>query len=938
MALYKPNSLAANTINKKKWLQVVQGWPQATANAMQNIVAPSVQQSGLPPKNNTVGQTAGQPPVNAGLPVFWTNASQQNATNPSYLDTRNTGLATDYTKLGLKDRQGVYNELNKNQDFLNASDQDKNDTADAIFGKMNIGQQQGIQTDDLPTDNKQYNTIQEAEWDNPRTQNLSDEEKQVYWMLSETEKKLFLNIWRADLKNGLQYLARWKENKNFQSTQNENRKKQEQLQEANADIASSQTLRRAEDQLNKLKANVKYLGTMWAPWVSATKMDAINGQITEAQKVFDELKQTEANADLFRELWYTNLVWQMERQMVLLQDDLDDKVNKSIQSAFSMMSAEEIKGWLDTVEEIDNFRTKLLTNLDNDIGALTDDNIKARQFLVERFDVIAKERKEQMETYQKNANTVNMDMSTAQWYYVDWNWSPIISMATWQPVRMPVKPPMDPVFDKESGKLIMFSTWADGGIVASVQQVTSWSGGGWGKIETIYWTDERGNETKTSVMVMPDGSIRSIWGGDMPNTPTSDSTQPPLSWSNLSSIITANPANITQIAWQMVEWEEYDCGDRAQCGEWRNDSTGRQKPVWDSYDSKKKYIDYSIQQWQPWMWVTFNPWGKFEDNWHIWTIASERYEKDGVMWYDVVSANYHGNETLSKDFVSEWKIAKNGGFIPLEATQNQVQQPTQQNKPQSQWNKQEMMMKAMWLLQGTGWTEWERAKMAQNIVKVAMQNNIPLNEAKKQLWYRTKADDEFVTNSTKTYESLAKASDAVNNAKTLLDLLSAEQTPITDIASIVWFLKSIDPSSVARESETEQVRTARSTFANLWMSVEKMTSGDQLTKKQREQMKNMAEIILKTWEKKYSSTVSDIVKKFDERWLDATSLISTNDINKYAPIQYKIARDKSVTKVETQAPITNAVPSQWQSQSQWQTQAPVQGRLQTQWQPWKGRK
>lgn len=73
-------------------------------------------------------------------------------------------------------------------------------------------------------------------------------------------------------------------------------------------------------------------------------MDAINGQITEAQRVFDELKKTEANAKEFRELGYDDIASRMEREMVLMQNDLDDKVNKSIQNAFSMMSAEEIKG------------------------------------------------------------------------------------------------------------------------------------------------------------------------------------------------------------------------------------------------------------------------------------------------------------------------------------------------------------------------------------------------------------------------------------------------------------------------------------------------------------------------------------------------------------------------------------------------------------------
>jgi hypothetical protein len=41
---------------------------------------------------------------------------------------------------------------------------------------------------------------------------------------------------------------------------------------------------------------------------------------------------------------------------------------------------------------------------------------------------------------------------------------------------MPTKPPMDPVFDKETGKLITFSAGANGQITANVQQVYSGTG------------------------------------------------------------------------------------------------------------------------------------------------------------------------------------------------------------------------------------------------------------------------------------------------------------------------------------------------------------------------------------------------------------------------------------------------------------------------------
>ncbi len=68
------------------------------------------------------------------------------------------------------------------------------------------------------------------------------------------------------------------------------------------------------------------------------------------------------------------------------------------------------------------------------------------------------------------------------------------------------------------------------------------------------------------------------------------------------------------------------------------------------------------------MGVVFNPLGEYVENGHVGMLASGLYSKNGKKGYDVVSANYHGNEKLSKDFVSEDLIKSNGGFIPLDAT------------------------------------------------------------------------------------------------------------------------------------------------------------------------------------------------------------------------------------------------------------------------------
>jgi hypothetical protein len=60
-----------------------------------------------------------------------------------------------------------------------------------------------------------------------------------------------------------------------------------------------------------------------------------------------------------------------------------------------------------------------------------------------------------MYEYSQNANKVNADMSKVKGYYVDGNGNPILNNQG-QPIQVPQDAPMEPVFDKETGKLITF--------------------------------------------------------------------------------------------------------------------------------------------------------------------------------------------------------------------------------------------------------------------------------------------------------------------------------------------------------------------------------------------------------------------------------------------------------------------------------------------------
>lgn len=118
--------------------------------------------------------------------------------------------------------------------------------------------------------------------------------------------------------------------------------------------------------------------------------------------------------------------------MTLLQDDLDSKVNKTIQRSLNEFSSAELRGKLDTIPEIEAFQQQLYSQMDGDISSIADTNIEARKFLLERYDNLATQQKQQIQLAEKqqqeftqNTNTLNKDMSNARGYYVNNNGEPL---------------------------------------------------------------------------------------------------------------------------------------------------------------------------------------------------------------------------------------------------------------------------------------------------------------------------------------------------------------------------------------------------------------------------------------------------------------------------------------------------------------------------------
>ena len=197
-----------------------------------------------------------------------------------------------------------------------------------------------------------------------------------------------------------------------------------------------------------------------------------------------------------------------------------------------------------------------------------------------------------------------------------------------------------------------------------------------------------------------------------------------------------------------------------------------------------------------------------------------------------------------------------------------------------EWN-DDLDMKVLSLTQWLGGTAGERDQFAQNILKKAKKDGIPLQEAKKKLGYKSGDDIEFAKSRKEQLGAITKNNDTIKNGRQALTVLNSPQTSIGDVASIVWFLKVIDPNSVARESEVESVESARGTLDSLSNTFAKLDSWKKLTTEQRKQLIETIGIIVKAYESNLTDFVSETKQEFDDRGLDSSVYIPKGIMSKY---------------------------------------------------------
>ena len=189
--------------------------------------------------------------------------------------------------------------------------------------------------------------------------------------------------------------------------------------------------------------------------------------------------------------------------------------------------------------------------------------------------------------------------------------------------------------------------------------------------------------------------------------------------------------------------------------------------------------------------------------------------------------------------------------------------------------------KAFWLIQWLWWTAWERSVFMDNLIDTSSEDWSSLEEAKIKLWYKTDDDIIFLKERGWDFKKLKnKLFSDTKEARNTLILLDNPQTAIWDVATVVWFLKTIDPRSVARESEVEWVEKARSLLASMSVFFAKQKSWKKLTDEQREQIKTAITTIVSSADLKIQEEKEILTEESFDRWLNIESYIPKKEANK----------------------------------------------------------
>jgi len=667
------------------------------------------------------------------------------------------------------------------------------------------------------------------------------------------------------------------------------------LNSQNAKINSARTVAQAQKDFDTLQQNLGFLGTGGRPVKSTASMNSMARQLVDAQALVNDIKRLEANKQTMMKLGMEFDSKQFEEQIFQINQKMKKEIDASILLAIQGFTSEQMRGYLDTPQKMFEAQNRYLNSVDNSVTGITNrtvQQLKARQdFYAKQAETNMKlleedrktketMRQEQVQAdieFKKQANTVNEKLSLQTGVLTDWNGNIMRNSDTGAAIKYnPLageKPIVEngllfePIFNPETGE----TTYKKTRLYTPASEQGSWSLKELADGTIVKMNDKTGE-------VSPYNTSEGDPNGNDPA-------------SNPTTLNISNPQTLNQI----IDFCTTKRGtDSVQCGMLVNDYimkvTGQNPSganrFQDSLQSKITAIDNIGRANWPvagglFAYPTNDPAGH--------TGIVTKVNPDGSI--EVLEANVKGSAAGWPPKVSTYPASKYKSWTFSQAPAGQKEAEAGVNTAGDAvknipWvapvSKEDQKMQVLGLTQGLWGTEWERAMFANNILKKAQADWITLAEAKKKLGYKSGDDVEFAKARKEQFTNIAKNNEAITKGKSALTLLAAPQTAVNDVAAIVWFLKTIDPSSVARESEVESVESARGMLDNISVKLAKLKDGKKLSTEQRQELRDTIGIIVNAYENNMRDFISSSSQEFNDRGLDMSVYVPKDTIKKYS--------------------------------------------------------
>ena len=306
-----------------------------------------------------------------------------------------------------------------------------------------------------------------------------------------------------------------------------------------------------------------------------------------------------------------------------------------------------------------------------------------------------------------------------------------------------------------------------------------------------------------------------------------------------------------------------------ECGKFVNDYL---QFIWVT-DAKNRYYDNdlstklnSVNEYTPKVWsiAVFDYNHKSSDginHGHV-GIVTKTYDD----WsFDVIDSNFGSDGKIQTRHVNAWQASTKWFFDPSQpsttssvSTLSSIDEAKKQNylEEARRWQLNKSDLKPIWDLAATQWwnDEWQEAlKQWQSWNLTDVQTS----------WIE-KADDRFYKNI-----DVQDFDKAKNQFRQLVVSLN-DSSWVWDMSAIFTFMKTLDPSSVVRESEFDAA--ANTIWQYNWdailQNMEKSFDGKFLTPDQRQQFKTVAKEFIKIKADAYQKQYDNLAKRYSWLWVD----------------------------------------------------------------------